>query len=86
MLDRASLLKMLQFNLFRIIFVFFLSDLACVIGVDLLQFLGIWFKFKATTEESFNLIRTKPPFPSRNWDNHVDSIQSEMACKNLVQC
>ena len=54
-----------------------------VIGVDLLQFLGIWFS-KATTEESFSLTRTKPPFPPRrNRVNHAHNSQSEMTCKIL---
>ena len=36
----------------------FLCPILLVIGVDLLQFLGIWF-LKAMTEESFSPTRTK---------------------------
>ena len=37
----------------------FLCPILLLMGVDLLQFLGIWF-IKAMTEESFSLTRTKP--------------------------
>ena len=53
----------------------FLCPMLLVMGVDLLQFLGIWL-IKVTTEESFGLTRTKnqAPFPPRrNRVNHVDS-------------
>ena len=57
------LLKILQFDLclaseiFSFCYVF--MPILPVVGVDLLQFLPIWF-IKATPEESFSLTRTKP--------------------------
>ena len=56
-------LKILQFDLCLVSEIFSFFHVLCLIllvmGVDLLQFLGIWF-IKATTEESFSLTRTKP--------------------------
>ena len=37
----------------------FLCPILLVMGVDLLQFLGVWF-INAATEESFSLTRIKP--------------------------
>ena len=53
------LLEILQFDLCLVSETFpFFHVFMLVMGVDLLQFLDIWF-IKATTEESFSLTRTK---------------------------
>ena len=55
----------------------FLCPILLVMGVNLLQFLGIW--FIKTTADDF---KNHAPFPSRrNRVYHVDSSQSEMTYK-----
>ena len=84
---RNCLLKILQFDLcliseiFSVFPVLILCSILFVMGVDLLQFLDIWF-IKATTEVAFSLTRTKPP----SLQVGIGLISQRRFAKNLIQC